>query len=130
MHSRSRDDGGFAEVGNGSSLHWPELDLDVYVPNLIKNIYGTKKWMSALGRRGGMVRSAAKCRSSRKNGAKGGRPRKNEESSSLISASTPLKSSGRITEYSNFRYRYTTADFATAFRLPADAPIQALPRLA
>lgn len=61
-------------LGGGTGLHWPDLDFDLYVPALLQNVYGTKRWMAALGRRGGMAKSPAKRRSSQVNGRKGGRP--------------------------------------------------------
>lgn len=65
-------------LGGGTGLHWPDLDADLYVPGLLRGIYGAKKWMAKIGRRGGMVTSAAKKRAARANGAKGGRPRQRE----------------------------------------------------
>ncbi len=65
-------------VGGGTGLHWPSLDLDFYVPGLLRGIYGNKKWMAEIGRRGGSARSAAKKRAARVNGSKGGRPRQRE----------------------------------------------------
>ncbi|MBZ5663049.1 MAG: DUF2442 domain-containing protein [Acidobacteriia bacterium] len=62
-------------VGGGTGLHWPSLDVDFYVPGLLRGIYGTKKWMAEIGRSGGSVTSAAKKRAARVNGLKGGRPR-------------------------------------------------------
>lgn len=62
-------------LGNG--LHWPRLDADVLVEGLIHGIYGTKRWMaSQMGRAGGAAASQAKAAAARRNGAKGGRPRK------------------------------------------------------
>jgi hypothetical protein len=62
--------------GPGSSLHWEPLDVDHYVPSLIEGVFGNRRWMSELGKRGGAVRSEAKARAARRNGRKGGRPRK------------------------------------------------------
>ena len=62
--------------GNGYALHWEELDADFTVAGLVAGRFGTKRWMSELGRRGGSARSEAKARASRENGKKGGRPRK------------------------------------------------------
>ncbi len=62
--------------GPGSSLHWKALDVDHYVPSLIEGVFGNRRWMSELGKRGGAVRSEAKARAARANGRKGGRPRK------------------------------------------------------
>jgi hypothetical protein len=63
-------------LGQGTGLRWPALDLDHYVPSLLRDVYGTRQWMAEIGRRGGSVASAAKRRSARANGRKGGRPRK------------------------------------------------------
>lgn len=63
-------------LGNGTGLHWPDLDLDLYVPNLLRHIYGTKRWMAHIGRSGGSAKTAAKKKASRANGCKGGRPRR------------------------------------------------------
>lgn len=65
-------------VGGGTGLHWPSLDIDFYVPSLLRRIYGNKKWMAEIGRSGGSVKSAAKKRAARANGLKGGRPRRKE----------------------------------------------------
>ena len=63
-------------LGNGAGLHWPALDLDLYVPSLLRNVYGTRRWMAEIGRSGGRVKSAAKKKASRANGLKGGRPKR------------------------------------------------------
>jgi len=68
-------------VGAGTGLHWPQLDADHYVPGLLNQVFGTRRWMSELGRRGGSSRSSAKARAARENGAKGGRPHKTVASS-------------------------------------------------
>ena len=65
-------------LGNGTGLHWPALDLDHYVPSLLRHVYGTKRWMAEIGRSGGSAKSAAKRKASRSNGLKGGRPRQKE----------------------------------------------------
>lgn len=63
--------------GLGFNLHWPALDVDLYVPALVAGIFGTRAWMtSALARVAGRATSAAKATASKTNGAKGGRPRK------------------------------------------------------
>ena len=62
---------------SGLGLHWPRLDADLYVPGLLAGQFGSKRWMAAqLGAVGGRARSQAKAKSSRENGRKGGRPRK------------------------------------------------------
>ncbi|MGD0790404.1 MAG: DUF2442 domain-containing protein [Terriglobales bacterium] len=65
-------------LGNGTGLHWPALNLDFYVPSLLRRVYGNKKWMAEIGRSGGSVKSDAKRRAARVNGLKGGRPRRKE----------------------------------------------------
>ncbi|HEY5162930.1 MAG TPA: DUF2442 domain-containing protein [Terriglobales bacterium] len=62
-------------LGGGSGLHWPELNVDHYVPGILNGIFGTKKWMAELGRLGGSATSAAKAAAARRNGKKGGRPK-------------------------------------------------------
>jgi hypothetical protein len=77
LRSATKEEIGEVEIlGRGTGLHWPALDLDLYVPNLLKGVYGTQRWMAEMGRRGGSVKSAAKRKASRANGMKGGRPRK------------------------------------------------------
>jgi hypothetical protein len=61
---------------NGTSLRWPSLDVDLYVPPLLEGVVGTREWMKHLGRQGGSATTPAKGRASRLNGLKGGRPRK------------------------------------------------------
>ena len=65
-------------VGRGTGLHWTALDLDHYVPALLRRIYGSRSWMSRIGKRGGSVKSTAKKVASRANGLRGGRPRQGE----------------------------------------------------
>lgn len=77
LRSATKDEIGRVEIlGRGTGLHWPALDLDLYVPTLLQGTYGTRRWMAEMGSRGGLARSAAKRKASRANGKKGGRPRK------------------------------------------------------
>lgn len=59
--------------GGGYGLHWPSLDVDLTVPGLLAGIFGTARWMAA---NAGRATSPAKAAAARRNGAKGGRPRK------------------------------------------------------
>jgi hypothetical protein len=61
---------------SGSSVHWERLDADFNIAGLVAGIFGTKSWMSELGRKGGQATSPTKAESSRNNGKKGGRPKK------------------------------------------------------
>jgi len=63
-------------IGRGTGLHWPDLDVDLHVPSLLRGLYGTRRWMAKIGRRGGLVTSPAKKKASRANGRLGGRPRR------------------------------------------------------
>jgi hypothetical protein len=65
-------------LGHGTGLHWPALNVDHYVPGLLRRVYGTKSWMAEIGRNGGSVKSVAKKRAARANGLKGGRPSQKE----------------------------------------------------
>ena len=67
-------------LGQGTGLHWPLLNVDLYVPALLSGIYGTRRWMAEIGRSGGIKTSAAKRRSSRLNGSRGGRPKRRQNS--------------------------------------------------
>lgn len=60
----------------GDGLSWPALDVDIYVPGLVEDVFGARLFAAATGRRGGRRRSKAKAAAARLNGAKGGRPRK------------------------------------------------------
>ena len=65
--------------GLGFNLHWPALDVDLYVPALVSGIFGTRAWMTrALARAAGQTTSPAKAAAARANGAKGGRPKKTQ----------------------------------------------------
>ena len=59
----------------GTGLSWPSLDVDVSVPGLAMEIFGSNAWMRELARRAGSTTSAAKAAAARANGRKGGRPR-------------------------------------------------------
>ena len=63
--------------GAGFNLHWPKLDVDLYVPALVSGLFGTRGWMAGeLARIAGRTKSPTKAAAARANGAKGGRPLK------------------------------------------------------
>ncbi len=63
-------------VGRGTGISFPAVDADFYLPALIEGVYGTRRWMAELGKKGGVARTEAKRQAARRNGAKGGRPKK------------------------------------------------------
>jgi len=53
----SSEDLGEVEITpSGQGLHWETLDTDLSIPELINGIFGTEKWMSELGKKGGLSR--------------------------------------------------------------------------
>jgi hypothetical protein len=64
---------------SGFGIHFPKIDADLYLPALLEGFLGSRKWMaSRLGAKGGQARSAAKVAAAKRNGRRGGRPRKSE----------------------------------------------------
>lgn len=63
---------------SGAGLHFEKADADFSLPQLLLGIFGTKKWMAEIGRRGGSASTEATRRASRENGKKGGRPSKDK----------------------------------------------------
>jgi Protein of unknown function (DUF2442) len=62
---------------SGFGVHFPKLDAHLYLPALLQGVFGSKAWMAAqLGAAGGWARSRAKAAAARRNGKRGGRPRK------------------------------------------------------
>lgn len=61
---------------SGSGVIWEALDADISVPGLLAATFRRSGVASVLGKAGGAVRSDAKAKAARANGAKGGRPRK------------------------------------------------------
>ena len=60
----------------GETLHWESLDLDLHVPSLLMGSFGNPAWMRELARVGGRATSKAKAAAARRNGRKGGRPKR------------------------------------------------------
>jgi hypothetical protein len=61
-------------LGRGTGISFPELDVDLYVPALIEGVYGNRRWMAKLGKKGGSAKTEAKRMAAKANGTKGGRP--------------------------------------------------------
>src|SRR3954452_21264163 len=60
-------------LGAGYGLHWEALDADLSMPALLAGVFGTRAYMARLA---GQTSSPAKAAAARRNGTKGGRPRK------------------------------------------------------
>jgi len=59
-------------TASGGGIRCEPLDLDISVPGLVRDMTGSADWLA----RGGSRKTPAKTRAARKNGVKGGRPRK------------------------------------------------------
>lgn len=53
--------------GRGTGISFPYLDIHLYVPALIEGVYGNRRWMADLERKGGRATSSAKRLASRSN---------------------------------------------------------------
>jgi hypothetical protein len=61
---------------SGGGLHWDDLDIHLSVPGLLLDALGRAEIVREWARTAGHVKSPARAKASRANGAKGGRPRK------------------------------------------------------
>ncbi|MDR3752903.1 MAG: DUF2442 domain-containing protein [Terracidiphilus sp.] len=62
---------------SGHGIHFPKIDVDLYLPAVLLGYLGSRNWIAGrLGALGGKSRSAAKVAAAKKNGRRGGRPRK------------------------------------------------------
>ena len=66
----------YEKMGIGYAFRFPELDVDFHIDGLMNGVYGNRRWMSELGKKGGSARTDRKQAAARANGSKGGRPRK------------------------------------------------------
>lgn len=73
LANASDEDLAAVEIENGYALRWDRLDVDFTIPGLMAGVFGTARFMAS---EAGRARSAAKAEAARKNGRKGGRPRK------------------------------------------------------
>jgi hypothetical protein len=60
-------------LGAGFGLHWEVLDVDLSIPGLLADAFGTRAYMA---RRAGEATSPTKAAAARIDGSKEGRPRK------------------------------------------------------
>ena len=67
-------------LGMGSGLYWPQLEADISVAGLLQGIFGSKTWMTELGRASGKVTSEKNQAAAQANGKLGGRPKTKEAS--------------------------------------------------
>lgn len=61
---------------SGEGLRWDRLDADFSLTSLLMGIFGSRSWMSELGRQGGKAKTELKTLASHANDRKRGRPRK------------------------------------------------------
>ena len=62
---------------SGHGIHFPKIDADIYLPALLMGFLGSRNWIAGrLGALGGKSRSAAKVAAAKRNGRRGGRPKK------------------------------------------------------
>jgi hypothetical protein len=79
-HAKSDDLSEIEISPSGLGIHFPRLDVDLYLPALLDGFLGSRHWMAAaMGKRGGKAATAAKAAAARENGRLGGRPRKTKE---------------------------------------------------
>ena len=65
---------------SGFGLHFPALDADLYLPEMLESFLGSRRWMAArMGKAGGSAATDAKAEAARANGKLGGRPKKVRE---------------------------------------------------
>ena len=65
---------------SGLGIHFPKLDVDIYLPALLEGFLGSRRWIAAaMGKIGGKSSSKAKSEAARRNGTLGGRPKKLKE---------------------------------------------------
>jgi hypothetical protein len=58
-------------------IHFPRIHADFYLPALLLGFLGSRNWIAGrLGALGGNSRSAAKISAAKRNGRRGGRPKK------------------------------------------------------
>jgi len=60
----------------GESITLEDLDVDISIPGLLRDLIGITSAATLLGRKGGSAKSEAKAAAVRENGKHGGRPRK------------------------------------------------------
>ncbi|ELR96621.1 DUF2442 domain-containing protein [Gloeocapsa sp. PCC 73106] len=62
----------------GKGLRWETPDIDLSIYGLLLGHFGSKVWMTELGRMGGKAKTLRKITAAHENGKKGGRPSKNK----------------------------------------------------
>jgi hypothetical protein len=78
LEHASDDDLASVEIlGSGYGLHWEILDVDLSIPGLLAGLFGSRAYMDRMrASRAGRATSPLKAEMARRNGQKGGRPRK------------------------------------------------------
>ena len=60
-------------LGPGAAIDWPSLDVQCQITSLLSGIFGTRRWMAGLDRKGRQTTLPAKTATTRSNEKKGGR---------------------------------------------------------
>jgi len=79
VHATPRELSAVTLSPGGAALHWDALDVDLSVPGLLLASVERPARLRELARLAGGTKSAAKAAAARRNGAKGGRPRRKVE---------------------------------------------------
>jgi hypothetical protein len=73
---------------SGDGLHWDELDAHISLAGLMESAFNLREWAP---RYLGQMKSEAKARAARENGAKGGRPRTRSATLKTVTRRTGAK---------------------------------------
>ena len=80
-------------IPSGLGIHFPRLDADIYIPDLLEGFLGSKRWIAAqIGKIGGATKSEAKTAAARESGKLGGRPKKKKGIGCCLMLLTPCSS--------------------------------------
>lgn len=69
----------FSISPSGNGIHFSKLDVGLYLPGLMEDLFGMKVGMAERGRKGGQAATRVEKAAARANGKLGGRPRKIEK---------------------------------------------------
>jgi hypothetical protein len=99
----------------GDTVYWEKLDVHLSIPDLLAGLFGTKRWMAEIGRKGGRSTSTVKASAARENGKKGGRPatRRTKEPTNSDNAEQPSKLDVLTRKIVDYRNRWAFYECST-----------------